>query len=78
MDEEFKFLQLPDGRQISYREQGLNKQAATRSLLVLHGLGSSRIASMPGATPDPSPSIRHLQISGFLCDVSDKKLDVVH
>lgn len=49
MDEEAKFLQLPDGRQIAYREQGLNKKTATRSLLVLHGLGSSRIAGMPGA-----------------------------
>ena len=44
-----KFLELPDGRQISFREQGLDKKWATRSLLVLHGLGSSRLASMPGA-----------------------------
>jgi hypothetical protein len=50
--EKVKFLELQDGRQISFREQGLDKQHATRNLLVLHGLGSSRIASMPGATAD--------------------------
>lgn len=52
MEKEGKFLQLPDGRKISYREQGLPKQSATRSLLVLHGLGSSRLASMPGVSED--------------------------
>lgn len=48
MEEEVKFVGLPDGRRIAYREQGVGKDVAKRSLLVLHGLGSSRIAGMPG------------------------------
>ena len=48
MKEDVKFVALPDGRRIAYREQGLGKETAKRSLLVLHGLGSSRIAGMPG------------------------------
>lgn len=47
-EEEVKFLKLGDGRRIAYREQGLSKETATKSLLVLHGLGSSRVAGMPG------------------------------
>lgn len=57
--DEVKFLELSDGRQISFREQGLSKENATRSLLVLHGLGSSRVAGMPGAIAD---SLRVLDI----------------
>lgn len=48
MDEAAKFIGLPDGRRIAYREQGLAQGMAKRSLLVLHGLGSSRVAGMPG------------------------------
>lgn len=48
MEESAKFVGLPDGRHIAYREQGLAKGMAKRSLLVLHGLGSSRVAGMPG------------------------------
>lgn len=48
MDEDVKYVGLPDGRRIAYREQGLGKDIAKRSLLVLHGLGSSRVAGMPG------------------------------
>ena len=48
MNEDVKFVALPDGRRIAYREQGLGKETAKRSLLVLHGLGSSRVAGMPG------------------------------
>jgi len=47
-DQEVKFLGLPDGRRISYRKMGVSKETATRSLLVLHGLASSRLAGMPG------------------------------
>lgn len=47
-NEDVKFVPLPDGRRISYREQGVGKEMAKRSLLVLHGLGSSRVAGMPG------------------------------
>lgn len=55
-----KFLELRDGRQISYREQGVPKHKARRSLLVLHGLGSSRLASMPGTeSPKDTPGIQY-------------------
>ncbi|KAG0588242.1 hypothetical protein KC19_2G228100 [Ceratodon purpureus] len=50
MNEDVKFVALPDGRRIAYREQGLGKETAKRSLLVLHGLGSSRVAGMPGVS----------------------------
>ncbi|XP_024393681.1 uncharacterized protein [Physcomitrium patens] len=50
MDEDVKYVGLPDGRRIAYREQGLGKDIAKRSLLVLHGLGSSRVAGMPGVS----------------------------
>jgi hypothetical protein len=43
-----QFVALPDGRRIAYSEQGLRREAAERSLLVLHGLGCSRFAGMPG------------------------------
>lgn len=49
-DQEVKFLGLPDGRRMSYREMGVSKETATRSLLVLHGLASSRLAAMPGVS----------------------------
>ena len=39
-----RFVALPDGRRIAYREQG----TGPKSLLVLHGLGCSRVAGMPG------------------------------
>lgn len=47
-EEQPKFVNLPGGRRISYREMGFTKEEASRSLLVLHGLGSSRLAGMPG------------------------------
>lgn len=43
-----QFVALPDGRRIAYREQGLRREIAKKSLLVLHGLGCSRVAGMPG------------------------------
>ncbi|KAL3696482.1 hypothetical protein R1sor_010558 [Riccia sorocarpa] len=46
----FKYVRLPDGRRICYREQGVSREEAKRQLLVLHGLGSSRLASMPGVS----------------------------
>lgn len=49
MEYEVKFVGLGGGRRIAYREQGLlGNNAANRSLRVLHGLGSSRVAGMPG------------------------------
>lgn len=47
-EEPVQFVNLPDGRKISYREQGASKENAKRSLLVQHGLGSSRKAGIPG------------------------------
>jgi hypothetical protein len=47
--EDVKFVKLQDGRQIAYREQGVTAPDATRrSLLVLHGIASSRLAGIPG------------------------------
>lgn len=48
VEDDVKFVSLPDGRRIAYREQGLGKESATKNSLVLHGLGSSRGAGMPG------------------------------
>ncbi|KAG0588238.1 hypothetical protein KC19_2G228000 [Ceratodon purpureus] len=45
-----QFVALPDGRRIAYREQGLSRKIAKKSLLVLHGLGCSRVAGMPGVS----------------------------
>ena len=48
MEDEVNFVGLGGGRRIVYREQGvLRKNAANRSLLVLHGLGSSHVAGIP-------------------------------
>jgi len=47
-EEEANIVQLSDGRLLAYKEQGVCREMATRSLLVLHGLGSSRLAGMPG------------------------------
>jgi hypothetical protein len=46
--EDVRIVSLPDGRRLAYREQGAEKARARKSLLVLHGLGSSRVAGMPG------------------------------
>ncbi len=44
------FVTLQDGRRLAYREQGLtgNDMVFQKSLLVLHGTPSSRLAGMPG------------------------------
>ncbi|CAI5512016.1 unnamed protein product [Closterium sp. Naga37s-1] len=41
-------VRLRCGRRIAYLEKGMGAAQATRTLLVLHGLGSSRLANMPG------------------------------
>ncbi|KAJ7532919.1 hypothetical protein O6H91_13G025700 [Diphasiastrum complanatum] len=41
-------VQLPDGRYISYREQGVPNDTAKHTVLVAHGLISSRFAGLPG------------------------------
>jgi hypothetical protein len=47
--EEVKFVKLQDGRRVAYREQGVTwPEVRRRSLLVIHGIASSRLASMPG------------------------------
>lgn len=46
------FVSLPDGRRVSYLEMGCSKEACKRSLVVLHGLGSSRLAAMPGVSKE--------------------------
>lgn len=43
-----QFVALQGGRRIAYREQGMCRATAKESLLVLHGLGCSRVAGMPG------------------------------
>eukprot|EP00897_Mesotaenium_endlicherianum_P007759 jgi/Mesen1/7010/ME000365S06138 len=43
-------LRLPDGRRVSYLEKGATPGEARHNLLVLHGLGSSRLANMPGVS----------------------------
>ncbi len=48
-EEEAKFITLQDGRRLAYREQGVTPpEVAHRTLLVLHGIASSRLAGMPG------------------------------
>jgi hypothetical protein len=48
-EEEVKFVKLQDGRRVAYREQGVTwPEVGRRSLLVIHGIASSRLASMPG------------------------------
>ncbi|BBN03374.1 hypothetical protein Mp_2g22980 [Marchantia polymorpha subsp. ruderalis] len=42
-----KYVRLASGRRICYKEQGVRREEAKRQLMVLHGLGSSRLASMP-------------------------------
>ncbi|XP_002974667.2 uncharacterized protein LOC9637429 [Selaginella moellendorffii] len=42
------YVKVGDGRLVAFRELGCPREAASRSLLVLHGLGSSRIAAIPG------------------------------
>jgi hypothetical protein len=44
------FVTLQDGRRLAYREQGVtaNDMVFQKSLLVLHGTPSSRLAGMPG------------------------------
>lgn len=41
-------LSLPDGRKIAYLEKGASADSAKHALLILHGLGSSRLANLPG------------------------------
>ncbi|XP_024540833.1 uncharacterized protein LOC112349883 [Selaginella moellendorffii] len=41
-------IQLPDGRNISYREEGVPADQAKRTVLVVHGFLSSRLAGIPG------------------------------
>jgi hypothetical protein len=49
MEKEVKFVKLQDGRRVAYREQGVTwPEVGRRSLLVIHGIASSRLASMPG------------------------------
>ncbi|BBN03367.1 hypothetical protein MPTK1_2g22980 [Marchantia polymorpha subsp. ruderalis] len=45
-----KYVRLASGRRICYKEQGVRREEAKRQLMVLHGLGSSRLASMPGVS----------------------------
>jgi hypothetical protein len=49
-EEEVMFVTLQDGRRLAYREQGVtaNDMVFQKSLLVLHGTPSSRLAGMPG------------------------------
>jgi hypothetical protein len=49
-EEEVMFVTLHDGRRLAYREQGVtaNDRVVQKSLLVLHGTPSSRLAGMPG------------------------------
>lgn len=47
-EEIVKFVRLRDGRRIAYRELGCTDGSATRSLVALHGLMSSRLGGMPG------------------------------
>lgn len=47
-----KFVSLPHGRRVSYLEMGCDQLQARRSLVVLHGLGSSRLAAMPGVSEE--------------------------
>ncbi|KAL2643170.1 hypothetical protein R1flu_010757 [Riccia fluitans] len=44
------YVRLLNGRRICYREQGVSREEAKRQLIVIHGLGSSRLASMPGVS----------------------------
>lgn len=62
-EEDPMFVSLPDGRRIAYREQGLGKEMAKRSLLVLHGLGSSRVAGMPGKCRHHISPFAYLELS---------------
>ncbi|CAI5491513.1 unnamed protein product [Closterium sp. Naga37s-1] len=45
-------VRLRCGRQIAYLEKGMGAAQAKRTLLVLHGLGSSRLANMPGVSDE--------------------------
>eukprot|EP00850_Spirogloea_muscicola_P005451 SM000025S08346 [mRNA] locus=s25:87422:93248:- [translate_table: standard] len=45
-------VQLPNGHRVSYLEKGAVRGEAARTLLVLHGLGSSRLANMPGVSDE--------------------------
>jgi len=53
-EEEVMFVTLHDGRRLAYREQGVtaNDRVVQKSLLVLHGTPSSRLAGMPGVSED--------------------------
>lgn len=51
-DNHFSTVSLSSGRRIAYIEKGCSAKDAQRTLLVLHGIGSSRIASMPGVSDD--------------------------
>ena len=46
-----QFVTLPDGRHVAYLELGETRERAQHTLLVLHGIGSSRLANMPGKLP---------------------------
>eukprot|EP00249_Psilotum_nudum_P007159 c20352_g1_i1 orf=169-1173(+) len=50
--QQLKFVTMPDGRRVAYRELGCRREDAERSLLVMHGLMSSRRVAMPGASED--------------------------
>ncbi|XP_057424354.1 uncharacterized protein LOC130717957 [Lotus japonicus] len=41
-------VQLPDGRYMAYREQGVSAETARFSLVAPHSFGSSRLAGLPG------------------------------
>lgn len=41
-------IQLPDGRYIAYREEGVSASLARHSILVIHSFVSSRLAGIPG------------------------------
>eukprot|EP00249_Psilotum_nudum_P015042 c25136_g1_i2 orf=824-1786(-) len=45
-------IRLPDGRYIAYREQGVSPELSQRSILVVHGFLSSRLAGIPGIRDD--------------------------
>ncbi|KAH7441130.1 hypothetical protein KP509_03G026500 [Ceratopteris richardii] len=48
-----KFVCLPhNGRKLSYLEMGCSQEEAKHSLVVLHGVGSSRLAAMPGVSEE--------------------------
>uniref|UniRef100_I1R8K4 Uncharacterized protein n=2 Tax=Oryza glaberrima TaxID=4538 RepID=I1R8K4_ORYGL len=46
-----KTIQLPDGRHLAYKEQGITADRARFSLIAPHSFLSSRLARIPGIKP---------------------------